>query len=116
MMFRREEGSMDENKLILSNAYRIFFAEFDKHLTRARTAFTGLEQCTDDERKVLSTAFHTIKGGAGFFALDDVARTAGTLEKLFAESVSSASFDLQSARSNLQKLEQLYREMPEPSV
>lgn len=102
-----------ENKLYLTNAYRIFFTEMEKHLGRAEEQFIALESCDADQRKRLSMAFHTIKGGSGFFALSEVMALASSLEKLFQNPELTAEH-CKEARESLQKLSALYRELPKP--
>lgn len=61
-------------------AYRLFVEELAIHLTAAATSFSNDHVCCSTELKQLSSRFHTIKGGAGFFGLTDVQDLAGKLE------------------------------------
>jgi chemotaxis protein histidine kinase CheA len=76
---------VDAHKLLQSQAYKLFVEELDKHLAACEAVLTAQTArqapLTTEERRKLSTAFHTIRGGAGFFALTDIAQTAKALEE-----------------------------------
>ena len=61
-------------------AYRLFVEELATHLTAAAASFSDDHICSATELRQLSSRFHTIKGGAGFFGLTDVQDLAGKLE------------------------------------
>lgn len=71
------------NKLLLGGAYRIFFEEIAKHIEASREYLGSAKGITSEERaSELGARFHTIKGGAGFFGLHDIASFAGQIEDL----------------------------------
>jgi len=75
---------VEKDKLLNSPAYRMFIEELDKHLKTASTVLSelaGNSALNTEQRTRLSTAFHTIRGGAGFFALSEIALCARTLEE-----------------------------------
>lgn len=79
---------MDTNKLLSSPAYLMFVEELDKHLSTAKAVLAALKPNTplaSADRTKLSTAFHTIRGGAGFFALVELASKAKDLEEMLQE-------------------------------
>ena len=79
-----------QTKLISGNAFKIFRVELDRY-RKGFEEFLKLGGSQDPAMlKKFSASFHTIRGGAGFFGLDDIATFAGTLEDL----LGSPSFDL----------------------
>lgn len=84
----------------LRPAFAIFLKELDGHLSffkqvLAELAHRSMETEQDSEvlageqAKMLIHRFHVIKGGAGFFKLDEMRISAATGEKLFAHYSSS---------------------------
>jgi|GEM_PF-6080968 len=66
----------------------MFVEELDKHLATATEILALLAPgaaLTGAQRIKLSQAFHTIRGGAGFFELVDIGQIAKTLEELLHE-------------------------------
>jgi len=77
----------DEDISALQNlkAYRVFLEETGQHILKARNLINknkdvGLSVADLNE---LGRAFHTIKGGAGFFKLKEIELLAGELELYF---------------------------------
>ena len=67
-----------------SKAYLVFLDEVARYRERICTVLSALELDSSDLRRELSAVFHTIKGGAGFFGLDDLADTSAQLETMLA--------------------------------
>jgi chemotaxis protein histidine kinase CheA len=68
-----------EAKLLRGAAYRIFFDEVQKHLDGI-TVLCDRAELSAQEVAEAAGRFHTIKGGAGFFKLVELAGVAGALE------------------------------------
>ena len=66
---------------ILNGAYKIFVDEVHRHLTETRIAFSEVELPRPD-LKATTVRFHQIRGGAGFFGLDDIEKTACEIEMI----------------------------------
>ena len=66
--------------LISTQAYRIFLVELEQHVSRIETSLLTGVAPTQDALRLASASFHTIKGGAGFFGYDKLAKLAGDLE------------------------------------
>jgi chemotaxis protein histidine kinase CheA len=67
---------------IFQKAYVTYLSEVKRHLFEAKEAFAPtkvleLRDLTEAKRK-----FHTIRGGAGFFGLEEIAKIAGEIEAL----------------------------------
>jgi len=76
---------MTKTKLTLSPespAYRLFLEELDKHVLHAlgHLGASALVVSADQARQ-LGASFHTIRGSAGFFGLDDIAHISQMLEE-----------------------------------
>ena len=66
----------------LKPAYDIFVKELSQHLTEMKQI--SLERLSDSEcRASISRRFHTIKGGAGFLSLNEIADCSDDAEKSF---------------------------------
>ena len=99
--------------LITSTAYRIFVEELAKHLTKADQVL-GNEQAQAEDLRDASNSFHTIRGGAGFFGLSDIAKIAGELEKFLLASDFRAKGGFEQSRKLVSRLHELSKEMPKP--
>ena len=73
----------DSYSLITSAAYKLFIEELERHLCDAKSIMETSATLNDDQRKKLGAAFHTIRGGAGFFKLSEISLVAQDLEELF---------------------------------
>jgi chemotaxis protein histidine kinase CheA len=75
-------GARDEDvwKVLRGPAYTIFFGEVQKHLAGVTVLFEGVELTAPQITEAVGR-FHTIRGGAGFFKLVEVASIAGKLEQ-----------------------------------
>ena len=62
----------------LHKAYDIFIEECNGHLETLKSTTP-----TDENAETISTIFHTIKGGAGFLQMDEIAALAKEGELLF---------------------------------
>jgi len=86
---------------ISPQAYRTFLEECSKHITRFdELLLHASPQPENGELQVASRHFHTIKGGAGFFGLSDVANFAGALESMLEQT----DFEIQSARAEVERI------------
>ncbi len=103
----------DNDKLLNSPAYLMFVEELDKHLAMAEEVVGRLDagrHLTSAERTTLSTAFHTIRGGAGFFALTEIAQMAKHLEERL--QTNPAKDDSAEIKALVQKLANLASSLP----
>ncbi len=74
-----------------STAYKIFLEELIKHLANTKELLAHPEPLNSDQIRIVGSAFHTIKGGAGFFGLNEIADQAGVIESYFLKATSSFS-------------------------
>jgi len=95
-------------------AYEIFFAEFGRHLGAARTILKNPANLSSDDRFRLSASFHTIKGGAGFFGLSDIARISSILEKLFKNPDLKVETEIFEIEGLIDELDSMGRLLPVP--
>jgi HPt (histidine-containing phosphotransfer) domain-containing protein len=104
-----------EKKLLKGVAYRMFVEEMQKHLLAAE-AFFESGQWTAETLKEMSGRFHTIRGGAGFFKLVEIASLAGELEKgLIAGEASDVAAKAQSFRDIYENLRGAAAKAPQPA-
>lgn len=104
----------DIDQAILGNAYKIFAVELARHLDRARATFSEERELTADDFLRVGAAFHTIKGGAGFFGLSDLAQTAARLEVILMGAKETLILDFDEVRSLMEKVEALAQGLPKP--
>lgn len=101
--------------LIHSNAYKIFVAELQRHLNTTRQLFEANTQLSSDELYQAGASFHTIRGGAGFFCLEEIARIAGELEKQLMKGPLDLSAERNGIKAKIETLESLAAKIPIPS-
>ena len=106
----------DSSKFISIRAYRIFFDEVRRHIGQAQTTLLEFENMSPDDMKRLACAFHTIRGGAGFFGLDQLSKVAGTLEETFGHSPAEVIEQRADVIARISELAKIAAELPEPPV
>lgn len=100
-------------RTVAKKAYKVFVTELQQSISAAKGKLTVVP--SPETAKQLSIEFHKIKGGAGFFGLNDVAKTAGQLQTAFVEKhVGSALDQLEQAIKLLGDLESLSSRIPRP--
>lgn len=104
-----------QQQLFSGRAYQIFVSEFHRHIEAAREVLDGDESVDGAARLRLGGYFHTIRGGAGFFCLRDIAERAGQLEKLFIDPVFSLENEIDFVRDLIIELEHLGTMLPAPA-
>lgn len=85
---------------ILGSAYRVYLEETSKHLKEAALAFAREDALSPEDLYVLGARFHTIRGGAGFFGLSEIAAAARQLEELLGQ----PGLDLRAERPTVDRL------------
>jgi chemotaxis protein histidine kinase CheA len=96
-------------------AYGIFVTELARHLSRAHEMFgPGAVAPSRDEIAAAAVSFHTIRGGAGFFGLSEIASIAGNLEKLLQRPDFDMAREISGIRGSLENLAALAKKMPAP--
>ena len=94
-----------------SPAYRLFIEEVDKHIAFAREhALSGT--VTPEIAKQLGASFHTIRGSAGFFSLEEIAALSKELEEHFFSVAAGTPLNMALIRPNLDKLIDLTGQLP----
>lgn len=106
---------MDES-IRSSKAYGLFFSEVQKYLNQAADAFETPSTIDAEMLPRLSAAFHTVKGGAGFFGLHSLAEQAGELEDLLNTSQSITPDVLNKASTLFLSFQELAKSLPEPQA
>lgn len=105
-----------EMRLLRGSAYRIFFEELHKHLDQTRHISEWSALPGSDTVYEACARFHTIKGGAGFFQLKDIALLAGRLEDLLHSPREVLNGELPTVRTLVGELCDLADKIPEPTV
>ena len=107
---------MSQMKFVLSTgspAYRLFLEELDRHLLHALGHVSSDSLCvTATQARELAANFHTIRGGAGFFGLSDIAQTAKSLEEHLFEVADGAALDSDRAGGWIVSLSNLAKNLP----
>lgn len=75
-------SSSKSTRVLHGKAYQLFIEEFSKHLEKYNQFFRTGHKLTKQEISDAQIAFHTIKGGAGFFGLKLIASRAAAIEDL----------------------------------
>lgn len=100
--------------LLQGRAYGIFVSEIGRHLRWAHNTFDANHDLESESLQEARRRFHTIKGGAGFFGLDEIASTAERLQKFFSNASSEIIDDMEQARKWIVELEQFAAQLPKP--
>lgn len=95
-------------------AYRAFVTECSQQIDRFDEVLHKEHSPEKETLKGAKNAFHTMKGGAGFFGLRDVASYASALESM----LTSADLNVNSARVEIEELFEALKgavvKLPEP--
>lgn len=97
---------------LASRAYVLFRTELAQQVRQVEELMSRDGAIRAEDVVAIGRTFHTIRGGAGFFGLDELARTAGELEKLFLDRLERDAVEV--ARL-LESLRSLSAELPEPT-
>ena len=95
-------------------AYRIFVDELCRYCENARQHLSQEGALETQVRRDLAAAFHKVKGGAGFFGLEDLRRISGELEDLLMSQTWSED-SCKRARRKFEDFVRLSREVPPAS-
>ncbi len=98
---------------ILNGAYKIFVEEVRRHLSETRIAFYDGELPSPD-LKATTGRFHQIRGGAGFFGLDEIENTAREIEKILKSLSDSEGEEVTTLRALYLKLEEHVSNISKP--
>ncbi len=101
-------------KLLEGKAYALFCQELERHIAKGRRFILLNEALTAPILGELSAAFHTVRGGAGFFGLDDMQRVAGELETIFGQEEFNLDMELEGIRALFSELISAQAKMPVP--
>jgi len=103
--------------LISGNAYKIFVCELFQHLNRAQKVFQGPDALPSvEDAKTVGRNFHTIRGGAGFFGLEEMTSAAREIETMLLKAEGSMTEKIDTIRRLLKKIEALAKDLPPPKV
>ena len=108
---------MDQNSVdqrIKANAYRVFFSELEKHMQDVCATMAPGKRPDSKELRRVGATFHTIRGGAGFFGLEELATTAGQIENLLLQDTKRACADLESVRVLIEQISTITENLPKP--
>jgi chemotaxis protein histidine kinase CheA len=106
------EAEFDQR--IKAKAYRLFIAELEQHLDSARKMFGDSRVPSPEDFKRVGNAFHQIRGGAGFFGLNDFAGMAHQVEAKILHDTAQASAKVDDVRRLLEKLSTAAKNLPKP--
>ena len=113
----KSQPKVDQKKqtqIILGKAYDVFIKELGKHMSQFDTLFHGDGPPTRDDIVKASASFHTIKGGAGFFGLAQIAKAAAALENLLNDPNFSLKTDMEKVESLFDVLRKESIDLPKP--
>lgn len=105
---------MAEFDLLSSQAYRLFLGELADHLAHADVSCASNQALNQANLEDLSRRFHTIKGGAGFFGLKEIAAASAGLESLFKKPLTAVIDAQAQIHSQLELLQQARANLPQP--
>ena len=97
---------------LASRAYALFRAELGDQVERIRALCFCDGALSAADVTTLGRICHTLKGGAGFFGLTEIAEVAGRLEVLY---INGGGSDHQQISSAVQSLVLLSQNLPEPT-
>lgn len=97
---------------LASRAYVLFRTELAEQLRQVEELMSRDGVIRAEDAVAIGRTFHTIRGGAGFFGLIELARTAGELEKLFLDRLER---DAAEVARLLKSLRSLSTALPEPT-
>ncbi|MBN8550231.1 MAG: Hpt domain-containing protein [Deltaproteobacteria bacterium] len=109
---------MDQNSLdqrIKANAYRVFFAELEKHLAEISGVVAPGKTPGGEVLRRVGGTFHTIRGGAGFFGLEELAAVAGRIEDLLLQDTQLAKAEIDNVRRLVEEISSITRKLPKPT-
>lgn len=98
-------------QLLCSNAYRLFYSEAHSFCAELATALGQSEQLPESTISKLRLAGHTLKGGAGFFGLSQLASTGDEIEKVAIDSGTNGNLE-----RLLERLRSETEALPEPKA
>lgn len=109
-------SEQDRGRQILGKAYRAFVEQLDGQLNLVHTTFDA-SSVDPDQVKKASEVFHTIKGGAGFFGLQNVADIAADIEGRLNDPQLDLIRGVERVRELIMQLERIAQNLPkEPKV
>ncbi len=97
---------------LATRAYVLFRSELREQLRQVESLTAREGGIRAEDVASIGRTFHTIKGGAGFFGLSDLARDAGALEALF---LGRTERDTAEVARLLESLRRLSVSLPEPT-
>ena len=102
----------DFEQRIKANAYKLFFGELQNHISKAGQILAPERQPSDSELKQVGASFHTVRGGAGFFGLNEIAEISGRIEDLLLNA--EAHLKVEAARGLLSQVTAMTGKLPKP--
>ena len=90
---------------VLGRAYAIFLEELRAQLLESKLLFSVSESMGVEDCENLRSAFHKIKGGAGFFQLTEVARLGAGIEAILKQGPDAANAARDEIRESLFEIE-----------
>ena len=101
-------------ELLKGDAYRMFLVELFSHIEETRR-FLSLpkHQVKSEDLLELRIKFHSIKGAAGFFGFDSIARLAAKLEKDFLQQ-DNVTLERQQLLESIDRLHRERENLPAP--
>ncbi len=97
-----------------TKAYSIFYAEIIKQLVSLEQFFAARRDVSELELDQARVMFHRIKGGSGFFGLNELGHVAGLLEQRCKLSPTLFKTHCDEVAGNMRKLSELVQKMPPP--
>jgi chemotaxis protein histidine kinase CheA len=108
-MAPRSETAMAQ---VSPHIYQLFITELNQHLSKAHTELFAEVPPSPLEAKEIGRRFHTIRGGAGFLGIEDVADKAAVLDQLLRKSSEQIVENLDKVRETLLELESVAAALP----
>lgn len=102
-------------QLLAGKAYALFVSELERHLSDAKKRFSDQQKLQAKDYAQVRSDFHTIKGGAGFFGLNNVAKAASKIEDILHSPIEQLASQVDQIRGQLKEIEELIKEIPQPN-
>lgn len=109
---------MDQDSVeqrIKAKAYQVFFVELERHMQEICSAVAPNKTPDSKDLRKVGATLHTIRGGAGFFGLDELAAAAGSIENLLLQDTKRACAELDHVRALIEQVVVLTGKLPKPT-
>ncbi len=100
--------------LLHGKSYELFYSELKNQLALTQDKLSASQALTKEDAHDLAVRYHRLKGSAGFFGLHEMRESARTIESTIEELVEESFHARAVVESCLQRLVELFEEIPKP--